>query len=77
MIAGVIGAHVALVEGQAGAQPGEGKRVARQEHERGAIAPGLRADFVVLEGRLDPHEPPTVAETWVAGEQVYVANGDG
>ena len=48
-----------------------------QEHERGSIAPGLRADFVVLDGRLDPHDPPHVAETWVAGEQVFVANGDG
>jgi predicted amidohydrolase YtcJ len=48
-----------------------------QERERGSIAPGLRADLVVLDGRLDPHDPPTVAETWIAGEQVYAANDDG
>ena len=42
-----------------------------QEHERGTIAPGLRADLVVLEGELDPKNPPRVAETWVAGQQVY------
>jgi predicted amidohydrolase YtcJ len=45
-----------------------------QEDERGAITPGLRADLVVLEGTLDPHDPPRVAETWVAGEAVYVAD---
>jgi hypothetical protein len=45
-----------------------------QEDERGAITPGLRADLVVLEGTLDPRDPPRVAETWVAGEAVYVAD---
>ncbi|HEY8216197.1 MAG TPA: amidohydrolase [Acidimicrobiia bacterium] len=39
-----------------------------QEHERGRLAPGLRADLVVLD--LDA-EPPTVVETWVAGERVH------
>jgi predicted amidohydrolase YtcJ len=47
-----------------------------QEHERGTIAPGLRADLVVLDGALDAHDPPRVAETWVAGERVY-ASDDG
>ena len=44
-----------------------------QEHERGHLAPGLRADFVVLEGALDADNPPQVAETWVAGERVFAA----
>ena len=47
-----------------------------QEHERGSIAPGLRADLVVLDGALDPLDPPVVAETWVAGERVH-CEGDG
>jgi predicted amidohydrolase YtcJ len=42
-----------------------------QEHERGSIASGLRADLVVLDGELDPHDPPRVVETWVAGERVF------
>jgi predicted amidohydrolase YtcJ len=42
-----------------------------QEYERGRLAPGLRADFVILEGALDPEHPPTVAETWVAGNRAY------
>jgi len=46
-----------------------------QEHERGRLAAGLRADLVVLDGALDAEHPPSVAETWVAGEQVYVAPG--
>ncbi|HYA69510.1 MAG TPA: amidohydrolase, partial [Acidimicrobiales bacterium] len=44
-----------------------------QESERGALAPGLRADLVVLDGDLDPDHPPSVAETWVAGRLVYRA----
>lgn len=44
-----------------------------QEHERGRLVPGLRADLVVLDGALDPEHPPTVGETWVAGERVYAA----
>jgi predicted amidohydrolase YtcJ len=44
-----------------------------QEHERGRLAPGLRADLVVLDGALDAEHPPSVAETWAAGERVYVA----
>ncbi len=35
------------------------------------IAPGLSADLVVLEGALDPKNPPRVAEIWVARPQVY------
>jgi predicted amidohydrolase YtcJ len=44
-----------------------------QEHERGSITPGKRADLVIIEGRLDPAEPPRVVETWVAGARVYLA----
>jgi predicted amidohydrolase YtcJ len=44
-----------------------------QEHERGRLAPGLRADLVVLEGPLDAEHPPGVAETWVAGKRVFTA----
>lgn len=44
-----------------------------QEHERGTLTPGKRADLVVLEGPLDAEHPPRVAQTWVAGEPVYRA----
>jgi predicted amidohydrolase YtcJ len=43
-----------------------------QEHERGTLTPGKRADLVVLDGHLDdPGRPPRVVETWVAGERVH------
>ncbi len=42
-----------------------------QEHERGRLTPGLRADLVILNGDLDPAQPPTVADTWVAGRRCY------
>jgi len=35
------------------------------------MTPRLRADLVVLEGEIDPKNPPRVAETWVAGPRVY------
>ncbi|MGH9011556.1 MAG: hypothetical protein ACRDYF_17190 [Acidimicrobiia bacterium] len=35
--------------------------------------PGTRADLVILNGDLDPEQPPTVAETWVAGRRCYAA----
>ncbi len=44
-----------------------------QEHERGTITPGKRADLVVLEGDLDAENPPRVAETWVGGRLVHAA----
>ena len=44
-----------------------------QEAERGVLAPGLQADFAILEGELDPDHPPSVAETWVGGRLVYKA----
>ncbi len=37
------------------------------EHERGTLRPGARADLVVLDAA------GAVAETWLAGEQVYAA----
>lgn len=43
-----------------------------QEHERGRLAPGLRADLVVLRGTGTEW---TVAETWVAGARVHAAAG--
>jgi predicted amidohydrolase YtcJ len=42
-----------------------------QEKERGMLKKGMVADLVVLEGNLDPKNPPVVVETWVAGKQVY------
>jgi predicted amidohydrolase YtcJ len=45
-----------------------------QEAERGAIAPGLCADLVVLDGSLDASNPPRVAATWVGGKLVYLAD---
>ena len=47
-----------------------------QEHERGRLAHGLQADLVVLDGPLDPELPPTVSETWVAGERVFFREPD-
>jgi hypothetical protein len=41
-----------------------------QEGERGTLAPGLRADLVVLDRDGDAAR---VRETWVAGERVYTA----
>ncbi len=48
-----------------------------QESERGRLAPGLRADLVVLEGGLDATDPPRVAATWVAGTCVHLSGDDG
>ena len=42
-----------------------------QEDERGRLATGLRADLVLLDGPLDASDPPSVAETWVAGTRVF------
>jgi len=44
-----------------------------QEHERGSLTPGKRADLAVLEGALDAEHPPRVTQTWVGGELVYTA----
>jgi predicted amidohydrolase YtcJ len=42
-----------------------------QEHERGRLTPGLRADLVILDGALDGENPPIVSETWVAGQRSF------
>ncbi len=42
-----------------------------QENERGMLKKGLVADLVILEGELDPKNPPVVAETWKDGVRVY------
>ncbi|HZR81726.1 MAG TPA: amidohydrolase family protein [Candidatus Binatia bacterium] len=47
-----------------------------QEHERGSLTPGKRADLVVLEGDLDPERPPRVAETWVGGRRRFPATAE-
>jgi predicted amidohydrolase YtcJ len=44
-----------------------------QEHERGTLTPGKRADLVILEGALDADNPPRVVETWVGGQLAYAA----
>jgi predicted amidohydrolase YtcJ len=48
-----------------------------QEDERGRLAPGLRADLVVLDGPLDAEDPPGVAATWVEGRCVHDAAAAG
>jgi hypothetical protein len=48
-----------------------------QEGERGTLAPGRRADLVVLAGALDAEHPPHVDETWVAGERRYARGVEG
>jgi hypothetical protein len=47
-----------------------------QEAERGSLAPGLRADLVVLDGELDADDPPVIAQTWIGGSLVYQASTD-
>jgi predicted amidohydrolase YtcJ len=44
-----------------------------QDGERGTLAPGKRADLVVLDGDLDAENPPRVAQTWVAGRLAHEA----
>ena len=44
-----------------------------QESERGSLAPGLRADLVVLDGRLDTEHPPTIHQVWVGGRVAHEA----
>lgn len=41
------------------------------ENERGMLKKGLIADMVILEGELNPENPPVVSETWKAGKKVY------
>lgn len=48
-----------------------GAYVGGQEKERGMLKKGMVADLVILEGSLDPENPPVVTETWAAGKLVY------
>ncbi|MDD1727841.1 MAG: amidohydrolase [Methanospirillum sp.] len=50
--------------------------VGNQEHERGMLAEGMVADFVILDGLLDPLSPPVVSETWIGGKRVYCRNDE-
>ncbi len=49
-------------------------RAGGQEGDRGQLKAGLQADFVLLEGVLDPVNPPKVSETWVAGARVFASS---
>jgi predicted amidohydrolase YtcJ len=42
-----------------------------QEHERGQLAPGHRADLIIVEGMLGPDGGARVVETWIEGAPVY------
>jgi predicted amidohydrolase YtcJ len=42
-----------------------------QEHERGSLTPGRRADLVLVDGPFDGAATPRVSATWVAGRRVY------
>jgi predicted amidohydrolase YtcJ len=46
-------------------------RAGGQEHERGSLTPGKRADLVVVDGPLDGTAAPRISETWVAGRRVH------
>lgn len=75
---GILGADQALAyEDWLHAFTAGAARAGGQEDERGALRSGLRADLVVLDGDLDPRDPPRVAETWIGGEQVWAKNGAG
>jgi predicted amidohydrolase YtcJ len=43
-----------------------------QEHERGSLTPGKRADLVIIDGDPDPGRPVHVSETWIGGQPVFV-----
>ncbi len=43
----------------------------RQEHERGQLAPGHRADLVIVEGAVDAGGGARVLETWIEGTVVH------
>jgi predicted amidohydrolase YtcJ len=72
---GVLGADQALAyEDWLYAFTAGAARAGGQEDERGVLRPGLRADFAVLEGDLNPADPPRVVETWIGGERVWSAS---
>lgn len=49
-------------------------RAGGQQNDRGQLKAGLQADLVLLDGVLDPSNPPKVSETWVAGQRVYASS---
>jgi len=48
-----------------------------QENERGILKKGFVADLVILDGALDPENPPVVDETWKDGMLVYRRSNPG
>jgi predicted amidohydrolase YtcJ len=48
--------------------------IGNQEHERRMLHEGFVADFVILDGDLDPISPPVVGETWIGGARAYTRN---
>jgi hypothetical protein len=42
-----------------------------QEHERGSLTPGKRADLAIVEGDPAPGRPVHVSETWIGGQPVF------
>jgi predicted amidohydrolase YtcJ len=71
---GILGADQALAyDDWLHAYTAGAARAGGQENERGSLRPGLRADLVVLEGDMDPADPPRVVETWIGGERVWRA----
>lgn len=59
-----------------------GAWTAMEEDRLGQLLPGYYADFIVINSKLDVCDYPeefsraTVAETWIAGRQVYKQNLD-
>jgi predicted amidohydrolase YtcJ len=75
---GILGADQALAyEDWLEAYTAGAAHAGGQEDERGSLRPGLRADLAILEGALDPTDPPRVAETWIGGQCVWAADGPG
>lgn len=71
---GILGAEQALgYEDWLRAFTAGAARAGGQEAERGMLRPGLRGDLAILEGNLDPTNPPRVVETWIGGERVWAA----
>jgi hypothetical protein len=42
-----------------------------QEHERGSLTAGKRADLVIIDGNPAPGRPAHVSETWIGGQPVF------
>jgi predicted amidohydrolase YtcJ len=71
---GILGADQALgYEDWLHAFTAGAARAGGQEEERGMLRPGLRADLAILDGDLDPTNPPHVVETWIGGARVWTS----